>query len=188
MILSASHKVAAPHIRELSTAEEIGTIQRLRYAIWKSEGVLLDRPEFEVIADHHDDHAAHWGVFDGEQLVGAARLCLHDQVSEAPDAEMFNSVVLSTPVASMNRLVVLKQYRHRGIARLLDEARVQKAREWSARTVIVAPIDIESRKRSLGLLGFEVLPDIVGWAKWSPGVKICACYLVLRAEKVGDND
>jgi GNAT superfamily N-acetyltransferase len=87
----------------------------------------------------------------------------------------------------MNRLVVSNLYRHRGIGRLLDEARIQKAQEWGARTVIVAPIDIESRRRSLGLLGFEVLPDIVGCAKWSPTVKICAYYLILRTDGVGDN-
>jgi GNAT superfamily N-acetyltransferase len=137
-----------------------------------------------MIADHHDDHATHWGVFDGGLLVGAARLCLHTQILEAPDGEMFVSRRLPTPVASMNRLIVVKSHRGFGIGGLLDEVRIQKAKDWAVRAIIIAPAFTLARRQSLEHRGFHFLEGVGGFAVWSPTVRICACYLLLNeAEK-----
>jgi GNAT superfamily N-acetyltransferase len=141
---------------------------------------VIHDPQRESIADYHDDHAIHWGVFDGDQLVGAARLCLHDELAEAPDGEMFLNADIPSPVASMNRLVVLKSSRGQGIGGMLDQVRIQKAREWGARSIVITPVNVDSRKQSLRKLGFQVLAKVTGHPKWSPTVEICACYLILR--------
>lgn len=166
--------------RQLTTSEEICAAQRLRYDVWQSEGVTMHDLARGVIADHHDDHAMHWGVFAGDQLVAAARLCLHDRLSDAPDAEMFSSISIPAPIASLNRLIVHKSYRGRGLSDVLDRVRVQRANELHARAVIAAPVNVASRKESLRAQGFQFLPQVTGDAKWSPDVKISACYLLLN--------
>jgi len=187
MTVSRTESRSSCSVRELITASEVEAAQRLRYVVWRSEGAVIHHSETEIIADHHDDHATHWGVFDEDQLVGAARLCLHDELAEAPDAELFVSADIPSPVASMNRLVVLKSYRGQGIGGLLDRARIQKARELSTRTVIIAPVNVHSRKQSLRELGFQVLSKVTGHAKWSPTVEICACYLVFNQVNAVDD-
>ena len=77
-----------------------------------------------MMDDDHDEHACHWGVFDGNLLVAAARLCLHDEICEAPGGELFVNKGLRSPVASMNRLVVSRSHGGRGLASRLDEVRI----------------------------------------------------------------
>src|SRR5580658_9945340 len=115
MMLSQTERSSYGSTRELVALSEIEAAQRLRYTVWQSEGVVIHHAERKVIADHHDEHAIHWGVFDGDHLVGAARLCIHDRLAEAPDSEMFVTADIQSPVASMNRLVVLGSHRGRGI-------------------------------------------------------------------------
>jgi len=180
MMLSQTERSSYGSTRELVTPSDIEAAQRLRYTVWRSEGVVIHHTERKVIADHHDEHAIHWGVFDGDQLVGAARLCIHDQLAETPDAEMFLTADIRSPVASMNRLVVLRSHRGRGIGGHLDRVRIQRARDVGARTIVAAPVNMNPRKLSLIALGFQVLSEVTGHAKWSPTVELCACYLKLN--------
>jgi len=167
-------------IRSLATVGEIARCQRLRYEVWSGEGVRLSDPSLETIADSHDDHAMHWGVFDGSRLVGAARLCLHTILSEAPDAELFTGLEIPAPFASMNRLVVVKNHRGRGIASQLDQIRIRQGKELGARAIIVAPATkAKNRRRSLEAQGFLFRLERLGCAVWSPTVEICPCYLRL---------
>jgi GNAT superfamily N-acetyltransferase len=165
---------------ELSKEAQIRAAQRLRFSVWHSEGALIYNPEREMIADHHDDHAIHWGMFDGDLLVGAARLCLHGEIPEAPDGEMFVNRGLPTPIASMNRLVVLRSHRGLGIGGRLDELRVQRANDLGARAVIVTPADVVARRQALQRRGFQFLEGVVGHPSWSPTVQVCACYLIIE--------
>lgn len=179
--------VSSVSLYELTTPVEIASAQRLRYAVWRAEGAVINDPERETIADSHDDHASHWGVFDGNLLVGAARLCLHSKLHEAPDGTMFTGRGLPTPVASMNRLVVLKTHRGLGIGSRLDQTRIQKAKEWKARAIIIAPASTPERRQSLERQGFHFLEGVIGHPIWSPTVSTCACYLMFgTAEKFHD--
>jgi GNAT superfamily N-acetyltransferase len=182
MALSRTERGSYGSVTELVTASEIQAAQRLRYTVWQSEGVAIQSSD-ESIADGHDEHATHWGVYDGNRLVASARLCLHDTLTEVPDARMFIGTAIPSPAASMNRLVVLKSHRGQGIARPLDEARIEKAGELGARTVIITPINVSSRKQSLGNLGFQVLTGVAGHPSWSQSVEICACYLILDGKE-----
>ncbi len=170
---------------ELTSAVEIASAQRLRYAVWQAEGAVIHHPEREMIVDSHDEHACHWGVFDEGLLVAAARLCLHSDICEAPEGEMFADKGLLTPVVSMNRLVVSRTHRGLGIASKLDDVRIQKAKEWRAATILATPVSIVARLRSLEQQGFQFLEGVAGYATWSPTVRISACYLPLpEASKV----
>jgi GNAT superfamily N-acetyltransferase len=166
--------------RELLSASAIQDAQRLRHTVWECEGAVLYDSQQQTIADPHDDHAIHWGVFEDDVLIGTARLCLHDSLAEAPDGEMFAEIDLPIPIASMNRLVVLKSHRGLGIGRLLDDLRIAKARQLGARAVIVTPANVESRLRSLERRGFRFLAGILGHPIWSPSVTSCACCLILN--------
>jgi GNAT superfamily N-acetyltransferase len=179
MDLSRSLSISSASVRELTTVAEINAAQRLRYVVWQSEGAAIHHPEREIIADEHDDHATHWGVFDGDLLVGAARLCLHTELRDAPDGEMFANRGLPSPIASMNRLVVLRSHRGLGIGSQLDEVRIQKAKEWEARAIIITPSNIAARRQALEKRGFHFLDGVMGHPIWSPTVCMCACYLTL---------
>ena len=183
MTLSRALAIPSVSVRELTTLAEIQAAQRLRYTVWKSAGAVIHNPETEMIADYHDQHASHWGVFDGNLLVAAARLCLHTNLHDAPDEQMFAGADLPVPVASMNRLVVLETHRGLGIGGRLDRARIQKAIEWKARAVIIAPAYTLARRQSLEKLGFYFLEGVTGHAIWSPTVSICACYLILSTKE-----
>jgi hypothetical protein len=59
--------------------------------VWSAEEVRLSEPGSGLIADLHDDHVMHWGVFDGSPLVGAAAFGFAATVIESPDGELFIS-------------------------------------------------------------------------------------------------
>jgi len=50
--MSISRNTSSILLSELTTAAEIASAQRLRYAVWQAEGVAIDNPGGEVIADH----------------------------------------------------------------------------------------------------------------------------------------
>lgn len=81
------------------------------------------------------------GGGDGGEIVAAARLCVHDRLADAPDGEMFESLELPTPVASLNRLVVSRAHRGLGLAHRFDALRIRRAAELGARVAIATPVD-----------------------------------------------
>jgi hypothetical protein len=50
-------------------------------------------------------------LVDGQAFEDGDRLCLHNELSDAPDGEMFADRGLPSPIASMNRRVVLRSCR-----------------------------------------------------------------------------
>jgi len=181
--VSTETSIATMEIRRLCAASEIAACQQLRYEVWSAEGVELTKPEAGTIADSHDDHAMHWGVFDGTRLVGAARLCLHETLAEAPDGELFVGLEIAAPIASINRLVALKSHRGRGIGNQLDQRRIQEARTLGARTIIGTCVNAKSRRHALAAQGFLFTSARAGHPIWSPSVEICPCYLRLESKE-----
>lgn len=158
----------------------LAEVQRLRFCVWKAEGVKLHDETSGTIADPHDDHALHWAVFDGDCLVGAARLCIHDRRADVPDAHLLSGLRLPEPVASMNRLVVLRSHRGLGIGMSLDRQRVEKATQMGARSIAVTAVDYDRRCSQLIRLGFAFEESASGYALWSPTVQVRAASLFLR--------
>jgi uncharacterized membrane protein YagU involved in acid resistance len=96
---------------------------------------------------------------------------------------LFTGMNIALPVASMNRLVVVKSHRGRGIGKKLDQIRIRQGTVSGARSVVVAPVISLSRKHSLEAQGFSVHSERLGRAVWSPTVQICPCYLNIDSKE-----
>jgi len=149
-------------VHEVTDSETINLTFRLRYDVWNGE-TELNAPirELALIKDEHDQHARHWAAYDGNELVAAARMCIHHLQQETPDALAFRQIRLPTPIATINRLVVKKQWRRQGISKQLDVFRIQAAHDGNAACVVVTtpPERISSlQKRGFRLTEFLFSP------------------------------
>jgi len=145
-------------VREITGTDLVPTTFRLRYEVWSAETKLLPHIQKQgLIADAHEAHARHWAVLDGGELMAAARMCIHEVQEESPDASTFSRIRLSTPVATINRLVVRPSVRNVGLAKQLDECRILAARDSGAKCVAVtaAPTRFDALQR----LGFRLAGD-----------------------------
>jgi GNAT superfamily N-acetyltransferase len=141
-------------VHDDETKREI--IYGLRVESWKSVGVLTGSNfPADICLDEHDAHAMHWAIEEGGQLIAAARMCIHTEIHQLPDAGFFEELTINAapPFAAVNRLVVHPDYQRRGLARKLDEIRIRKARALGCGSVLVIAPPI--RWRPLEQLGFE---------------------------------
>ncbi|MGD1852146.1 MAG: GNAT family N-acetyltransferase [Cyanophyceae cyanobacterium] len=135
----------------------LNAIGKLRVQVWSNQ--LKDKAfSGEEWRDDHDLHAFHWVVMNEEnQLIASARLCIHKNVVDLPDFEEIQELVrnLPSPIAMMSRLVVSPLYQRSGIARKLDLARLQKAMQTNAQSII---LQVPSyRSKAIEKLGFKCL-------------------------------
>jgi predicted GNAT family N-acyltransferase len=107
-----------------------------------------------MIADRHDEHARHWAAFIGDEIVAAARMCVHDEQEQSPDASAFSKIRLPAPIATINRLVVVPSARKSGLAEQFDKSRIIAAKSEGAKCIVgtAAPARIEALER----LGFRL--------------------------------
>ena len=139
-------------VEEITGTDLVPTTFRLRYDVWSAETPLLPHVlKHQLITDEHDAHARHWAAFEGNKMVAAARLCIHDAQEESPDAPAFLHIRFPTPIATINRLVVMPAARKRGLALQFDELRLSAAKSAGAKCVVgtAAPVRISALK-SLG--------------------------------------
>ena len=131
----------------------IRKIGALRVEVW---GDLLNPAAVRegVWLDNHDVTALHWVAMVDHEVVAAARLTLHETVSEIPDWDELGhlSISFGTPIAYMSRLVIKKNYRAPGFA---DRLRLEEARRLGAQSVLVGPL--KARIRPLEKCGFEYI-------------------------------
>jgi hypothetical protein len=109
-------------------------IVRLRAEAWC--GVL---PTLDALNDGHDSHSWHWTIFENEQLIASARLCVHADLVGVPDPHLYTATdfSISSPIGCFNRLVVSRDFRNRGAARRLDIARTEAAQLLGCGTVVI---------------------------------------------------
>lgn len=174
-------KIAGKYLCGQVTGPIVAEIQRFRYQVWKAEGATLYDETSGMIADWHDEHALHWGVYDQDRLIAAARLCIHDRQSDVPDTSLFAAIDLPTPIASMNRLVVLREYRGMGLSSVLDGTRIGAAGRSGARVITAAAVTRRSRIDQLQKEGFTFLDGDPAPTPWSPTVQTRPCYRLLDA-------
>ena len=151
MSSGATYQLAAVRLSGRSLYESF----RLRFLVWNEECALL--PEFkdaQLLRDEHDQHAVHFGIFDSDALVASSRCCIHARIEDLPDSKAFAKLSVPSPIATMNRLVVQREYRNRGCARTLHQARIGWAIEQGANSIICCAA--AERSRSLMALGFEM--------------------------------
>jgi GNAT superfamily N-acetyltransferase len=100
---------------------------------------------------------------------------IHDAQEESPDAPAFSQIRLPTPVATINRLVVVPSVRKFGLAKQLDERRISAAKCAGARCVLgtAAPARIAALER----LGFHLTGE--QWKTYCESLAMHAMVLVL---------
>lgn len=124
-----------------SDASSLEAIGRLRYKVWLDEGSLDVGlfPEGKWL-DSVDAEARHFvAVSSIGSVVGSARLVTHATAETADrDVELWLKTGhdLKFPVCDLGRLVVDRNFRSRGIAKNLNEMRIEAARVSGAHTVI----------------------------------------------------
>jgi predicted GNAT family N-acyltransferase len=147
-------------IREFSEIDPdlLQQIGRLRVQAWETE--TKKAAEMVSWVDQFDRVARHWVVFDNNQPVAAARLSIHQSLSEVPDAESYAGVFEEPPpaaIASFNRLVVHPSARGAGLSKKLDRIRLVAANEAGCRSALLSTVSGPSRIRQLCGLGFELI-------------------------------
>src|SRR5258708_11425513 len=120
--------LCSPVLREITNTDWVAKTLRLRFEVWRQETKL--RPHVlqqGLISDLHDEHARHWAVFCGDEMVASARMCIHHSQADTPDAPAFSHICLPPPVATLNRLVVHSSARKIGLGSNLFQRRAEAA-------------------------------------------------------------
>ena len=135
------------------------TIVALRAACWRER-----IPNRTLLDDGHDEHAFHWWVEVSGNIVAAARLCVHSDLTSVPSSHLYSQIrpeTLQGEIGCINRLVVDTTWRRKGLAGWLDSAREDSARNLGCRSMVAAwnAASGEARRAALLNLGFVSLSD-----------------------------
>lgn len=107
-----------------SDTPTLDAIYRLRAAVWRETGDIAQAAFADGRwSDEHDPASLHWVVRDGDELVAAARLSVHERLADVPEAEEYAAVGLELEgrIAAPARVVVAAAARRHGLAwQLLD--------------------------------------------------------------------
>ena len=146
-------------LREFTSIDEhlLGRIGRLRVEAWETETSRAS--DMKSWLDEFDRTARHWIVFCKGVPVAAARLSVHDNLEEVPDAESYAGGFDEPPegpIASLNRLVVHPSARRAGLSKRLDLVRLAAAEEIGCRSAIVSTSSGPRRVKQLSAWGFAL--------------------------------
>jgi GNAT superfamily N-acetyltransferase len=137
-------------------------IARLRVDSWAPQAPSIRSllPD-GVWLDAHDEHATHVVVWHGDALIGAARVCRHEAITELHPQLAFDH---QGPFAYISRLVVAPAFREHGVAAKVDSARDAVARNLEARWIVVCWSSLSGPPRLQRLLKqgfrlFSAVPD-----------------------------
>ena len=144
----------------------------------------LDKASGKVWLDEFDrgDSAKQWIVTSGEGsiIAASARLTIHnpDDILVYRDVQLWQSlgIPIAYPICDLGRLVVDSRFRRLGIAQELNRLRIEEARRWGAKTIVVTASD--GNVRLLEKSGFEKIGKTVEF-KDRPGVIFHAMQLIL---------
>jgi predicted GNAT family N-acyltransferase len=178
---SVSPDISVLELRDpaAATLEAIG---RLRCSVWAAEGALNTAAFPEgVWIDAEDYRARHWVATTGTgTIVGAARLVRHDSLDTADrDVALWKACgrSIALPIADLGRLVVLEEYRGRGIASALNRVRIDAARSAGISMLITTASFIN--RRLLLRVGFSDIGETVSFDD-RPGVIFYALEMRLN--------
>lgn len=112
-------------LKKVDTSAELAEIYKFRARVWNSsEGIAVNAFPTGEWRDKHDSMALHWIVTnERDQMVGAARLSLHERIEDVVEPEQYlrYGVECDGLIAAPDRVVVCPSARRQGIAqRLLD--------------------------------------------------------------------
>ncbi len=135
-------------------------IYRLRAEVWHKTLPIKSLLFSDGLwTDEHDNHAIHWAVVSNNQVLAAARLCIHKTLEKIPNANVYmdSEKLILPPIASMNRLVIHPIAQRNGLSKQFDAIRINQARKDKCRSVVVCLSESTKRYRINSLLkqGFQ---------------------------------
>jgi GNAT superfamily N-acetyltransferase len=142
---------------------------RLRAVVWRS---LSNDSQFygDEWSDAFDLSALHWIARVDGVLAASARMNIHSDLQNIPDAHFFLDHVsdLVTPIASISRLVVHSHFRGLGISTKLDSLRIGTARDLGCGTVtgIASKWSGIERLQALEEIGFRPSAPLYSLRDW----------------------
>lgn len=142
--------------------EHINEIGALRIKAWRDEeGTDPDFFSKSIWLDELDAIAHHWIITYRGTIVASARLTLHFHYDNVPYRELLDDKLENCgalPIASINRLVVHPEHRGNGLAKMLDQERINFAKAYGVKTILVQPLD--NRIDPLKKLGYQLVGKI----------------------------
>lgn len=137
-------------------------ILKLRQNVWEQTDFLHMKQLFvDGFYDQYDDDAFHWVIMNGNNIIASARMTKHYSISTLPDQHLLASsdiLKIDFPLASLNRLVVSKQFQGQGLSKQLDEIRVAKAIEIGCMSSCVLTYGLRGNKlRNDGYQSSQIL-------------------------------
>jgi GNAT superfamily N-acetyltransferase len=137
----------------------LNAVFRLRVRAWRTR--VADFPHnLKSWRDAFDPGAEHFVIAHDGVPVAAARLTVHDRLADAPDGVVYADVppeIARGPVAVISRLIVGARHAGRGLAPMLDRARIERATAIGCNAIFGATNAGEPRVRQLERLGFRAL-------------------------------
>jgi GNAT superfamily N-acetyltransferase len=103
--------------------DEVG---RLRAVVWAAEGVSIPGTVAGSFAEGFDETSDHYVCLDGDSIVGAARLSVHQSISSIPLPPQFQ-VEPTAPAVFLSRLVVHPAHQRQGLGCALIDHIVRDA-------------------------------------------------------------
>lgn len=154
-----------PVIEETKDATDLAIIYHLRAQIHSRSGKYLSEIVDGIWTDQYDETSLHFVARTGGRIVASARLTVVTRLSDGPFGGIYceHTAAEVSPVGFLSRLVVAENYRARGIARELDEIRIDRARTLCAKTLVAATSNKE-RHLSFLRLGFQPISAELGCA------------------------
>lgn len=163
------------------TASQRDAVDKLIVDVWSHEAELTH--DVEVLAkngisviDPLDDRSVHLLVWSDDRLVGYSRLSifLTQQALDQAPQEVPRLPPPFKPVAYLSRLVVDPLSRGQGVARLMDQVRIEIAQDSGANAIVVCAVG-KIRCTSLEHSGFSTIADYPafqnGWYRTSRQTK-----------------
>jgi GNAT superfamily N-acetyltransferase len=164
-------------VREITHPAVLKQVYRLRVQAWTETEVAPEAFPSGEWTDAYDPIARHWLVKDGNGIVGACRLTVHDALRDVPCARFYHKIEAKTAprYGVFSRLVVLRRARRQGLSKQLDHARLTAAVESGCRT-IVGYSHRPDRVRALCRKGFCRAADFKAYHE-EPGGRVTPYYM-----------
>lgn len=157
----------------VSDRDTLLQIQDLRRRAWSANGEV---PDFiarqNILTDVHDVNGMHWAIFHEGPPIAAARMSIHDDVTDSPDPEALDGYehLIGLPMAAVSRLVVDPNFRGRGLPEALRSERIKLAIRRGCRS-IVGVAEENSVMHAMEALGFVRLgPTKIRYLSYAPSI------------------
>ncbi|MDB5284930.1 MAG: hypothetical protein JWO06_4005 [Bacteroidota bacterium] len=135
-------------IREVGPEETdlLPAIFKLRVTCRQDQGYITPENYPDGWFDEVDDSASHFAVFEGERLIGAARINYYGKISEHYYYHYFNDLSgypQNETVAYLSRVVVHPDFRLAGISKSLVSLREDHAWQKGVKNILTDVCDFQ---------------------------------------------